>query len=142
MAEALTRKQVIQAVWNKFKAIIGNKDISGIGDGTVTGALVGLNGKLNGNDWTNIPNKATIIMTEATINLSSLSEGVYCGNKSINPFPNALYVFAESGRKQSSGITCNAKYDKNNKILYASAPVAGTYYINVYGVYQNNTDNT
>ena len=29
MAEALTRKQVIQAVWNKFKAIIGNKDISG-----------------------------------------------------------------------------------------------------------------
>ncbi len=46
MAEALTRKQVIQAVWNKFKAIIGNKDISGIGDGTVTGALVGLNGKL------------------------------------------------------------------------------------------------
>ena len=45
MAEALTRKQVIQAVWNKFKAIIGNKDISGIGDGTVTGALVGLNGK-------------------------------------------------------------------------------------------------
>ena len=47
MAEALTRKQVIQAVWNKFKAIIGNKDISGIGDGTVTGALVGLNGNIN-----------------------------------------------------------------------------------------------
>ena len=46
MAEALTRKQVIQAVWNKFKAIIGNKDISGIGDGTVTGAIAGLNGKL------------------------------------------------------------------------------------------------
>lgn len=46
MAEALTRKQVIQAVWNKFKAIIGNKDISGIGDGTVTGALVGLNGNM------------------------------------------------------------------------------------------------
>ena len=45
MAEALTRKQVIQAVWNKFKAIIGNKDISGIGDGTVTGAIAGLNGK-------------------------------------------------------------------------------------------------
>ena len=46
MAEALTRKQVIQAVWNKFKAIIGNKDISGIGDGTVTGAIAGLNGKI------------------------------------------------------------------------------------------------
>ena len=45
MAEALTRKQIIQAVWNKFKAIIGNKDISGIGDGTVTGAIAGLNGK-------------------------------------------------------------------------------------------------
>lgn len=50
MAEALTRKQVIQAVWNKFKAIIGNKDISGIGDGTVTGALVGLNGNMNWSD--------------------------------------------------------------------------------------------
>lgn len=44
MAEALTRKQIIHAVWNKFKAIIGNHDISGIGDGTVTGALAGLNG--------------------------------------------------------------------------------------------------
>lgn len=47
MAEALTRKQVIQAVWNKFKAIIGNKDISGIGDGTVKGAIAGLNGNIN-----------------------------------------------------------------------------------------------
>ena len=47
MAEALTRKQIIQAVWNKFKAIIGNHDISGIGDGTVTGALAGLNGNMN-----------------------------------------------------------------------------------------------
>ena len=46
MAEALTRKQIIQAVWNKFKAIIGNHDISGIGDGTVTGALAGLNGNI------------------------------------------------------------------------------------------------
>lgn len=44
MAEALTRKEIIQAVWNKFRGIIGNKDISGIGDGTVTGAIAGLNG--------------------------------------------------------------------------------------------------
>ena len=109
---------------------------------SVKNELAGLNGKLNDNDWTNIPNKSTIVMTEATVNLSSLSEGVYIGSMPIDPFPNALYVFAESGRKQSSGILCNAKYDKNNKTLYASASVAGTYYINVYGVYQNEVDNT
>ena len=142
MATALTLKQAIAAVWQKFMGVIGYADISGIGDGTVKGAIAGLNGKLNDNDWTNIPNKATIVMTEATVNLSSLSEGVYIGSMPIDPFPNALYVFAESGRKQSSGILCDAKYDKNNKTLYASASVAGTYYINVYGVYQNKVDNT
>lgn len=47
MAEALTRKEIIRAVWNKFRGIIGNKDISGIGDGTVTGAIAGLNGNIN-----------------------------------------------------------------------------------------------
>lgn len=101
-----------------------------------------MNSNLDKNDWTVIPYKATINMKEISINLSSTSEGVYCNNMNITPFPNALYVFAESGRKQSSNILCSAKYDNNNKILYASAPVAGTYYINVYGVYQNNTDNT
>lgn len=58
MATALTLKQAIAAVWQKFMGVIGYADISGIGDGTVTGALVGLNGKfiwkkLNlSNQWT------------------------------------------------------------------------------------------
>lgn len=81
-------------------------------------------------------------MKEISINLSSSSEGVYCNSMNTTPFPNALFVFAESGRKQSSGILCNAKYDNANKILYASSTVSGIYYINVYGVYQNNTENT
>ena len=71
MAEALTRKQVIQAVWNKFKAIIGNKDISGIGDGTVTGALVGLNGKLKTQSFT-----APVILPgkgDGSVNMGSLN---------------------------------------------------------------------
>ena len=81
-------------------------------------------------------------MKEISINLSSAVEGVYCNSMNTIPFPNALYIFAEGGRKQSSNVLCSAKYDNNSKILYASAPVAGTYYINVYGVYQNNTVNS
>ena len=71
MAEALTRKQVIQAVWNKFKAIIGNKDISGIGDGTVTGAIAGLNGKLKTQSFT-----ASVILPgkgDGSVNMGSLN---------------------------------------------------------------------
>lgn len=45
MATALTLKQAIAAVWQKFMGVIGYADISGIGDGTVKGAIVGLNGK-------------------------------------------------------------------------------------------------
>lgn len=47
MATALTLKQAIAAVWQKFMGVIGYADISGIGDGTVKGAIAGLNGKLN-----------------------------------------------------------------------------------------------
>lgn len=46
MATALTLKQAIAAVWQKFMGVIGYADISGIGDGTVKGAIVGLNGKI------------------------------------------------------------------------------------------------
>lgn len=46
MATALTLKQAIAAVWQKFMGVIGYADISGIGDGTVKGAIAGLNGKL------------------------------------------------------------------------------------------------
>ena len=44
MATALTLKQAIAAVWQKFVGVIGYADISGIGDGTVKGAIAGLNG--------------------------------------------------------------------------------------------------
>ena len=46
MATALTLKQAIAAVWQKFMGVIGYADISGIGDGTVKGAIAGLNGKI------------------------------------------------------------------------------------------------
>lgn len=61
---------------------------------------------------------------------------MYTGFSSIDPFPNALYVFAENGRKQYSNILCNAKYEKDNKILYASSNIQGTYNIYLYGIYQ------
>lgn len=46
MATALTLKQAIAAVWQKFMGVIGYADISGIGDGTIKGAIAGLNGKI------------------------------------------------------------------------------------------------
>lgn len=46
MATALTLKQAIAAVWQKFMGVIGYADISGIGDGTVKGAIAGLNGNM------------------------------------------------------------------------------------------------
>ncbi|OUQ69574.1 hypothetical protein B5E53_02195 [Eubacterium sp. An11] len=46
MATALTLKQAIAAVWQKFMGVIGYADISGIGDGTIKGAIAGLNGKM------------------------------------------------------------------------------------------------
>ena len=46
MATALTLKQAIAAVWQKFMGVIGYEDISGIGDGTVKGAIAGLNGNI------------------------------------------------------------------------------------------------
>lgn len=50
MATALTLKQAIAAVWQKFMGVIGYADISGIGDGTVKGAIAGLNGNMNWSD--------------------------------------------------------------------------------------------
>lgn len=91
MAEALTRKQVIQAVWNKFKAIIGNKDISGIGDGTVTGAIAGLNGKIKFGMWsaTSIPTASWTTIADFT-----LPAGLYMIMASVNvasvSAPNAI----------------------------------------------------
>ena len=43
----LTKKEMVAAIWKKFKGIIGTKDISKIGDGTVTGAISELNSNLN-----------------------------------------------------------------------------------------------
>lgn len=42
----LTKKEMVAAIWKKFKGIIGTKDISGMGDGTVTGAITELNSNL------------------------------------------------------------------------------------------------
>lgn len=52
MAEALTRKEIIQAIWNKVMGKIGHANISGIGDGTVSGAIASLNSKIS-YDFTN-----------------------------------------------------------------------------------------
>lgn len=52
----LTKKEMVAAIWKKFKGIIGTKDISKIGDGTVTGAI----SELNSNSCANITAKSGI----------------------------------------------------------------------------------
>ena len=47
-AKKITWAQIIALI--KTKLNIGNEDISGIGDGTITGALAGLNGNMNWSD--------------------------------------------------------------------------------------------
>ena len=71
MATALTLKQAIAAVWQKFMGVIGYADISGIGDGTVKGAIAGLNGKLKTQSFT-----APVILPgkgDGSVNMGSLN---------------------------------------------------------------------
>ncbi len=128
MAEALTRKQVIQAVWNKFKAIIGNKDISGIGDGTVTGALVGLNGNLTNE----------IQYREIQIEIgTSLPEGSHSSD--------AVYVSDEYPSAEKSGChcrpevgnqyVCNASGFENNTTMYCTTVNVDVYHVTIIGFY-------
>lgn len=71
MATALTLKQAIAAVWQKFMGVIGYADISGIGDGTVKGAIVGLNGNIKTQSFT-----APVILPgkgDGSVNMGSLN---------------------------------------------------------------------
>lgn len=69
MAEALTRKQAIAAVWQKFMGVIGYADISGIGDGTVKGAIAGLNGNYAEYNYDNAVCQDTGIVTGNVISI-------------------------------------------------------------------------
>ena len=46
MSTTLTLKQTVASVWQKFMEIVGHESIKGIGDGTLTGAVVELNSNL------------------------------------------------------------------------------------------------
>lgn len=63
MATALTLKQAIAAVWQKFMGVIGYADISGIGDGTIKGAIAGLNGNMEWSEPVSLGTCLGVIMT-------------------------------------------------------------------------------
>ena len=68
-AKKITWAQIIALI--KTKLNIGNEDISGIGDGTITGALAGLNGKLKTQSFT-----APVILPgkgDGSVNMGSLN---------------------------------------------------------------------
>ena len=74
MATALTLKQEIAAVWQKFMGVIGYADISGIGDGTVKGAIAGLNGKIKTQSfaaYVSLPSKGEGNVNMGRINIPS-----------------------------------------------------------------------
>lgn len=128
MAEALTRKQVIQAVWNKFKAIIGNKDISGIGDGTVTGAIAGLNGKIKTQSfaaYVSLPSKGEGNVNMGRINIPSgyiyigvISKDSDYGDQflcSFQRYGNNMYVVVRNTftGTLTGNVSCTALFLKN-----------------------------
>lgn len=127
MATALTLKQAIAAVWQKFMGVIGYEDISSIGDGTVTGALVGLNGK--------ITNKSQYREIEVEIGTSLPEGGHSSGAVDVSDeYPSAKKVVAIGGRRSGTTYVCNATVE-NNTTLYCTASSAGVYHVTIIGFY-------
>lgn len=127
MATALTLKQAIAAVWQKFMGVIGYEDISSIGDGTVTGALVGLNGK--------ITNKIQYREIEVEIGTSLPEGGHSSGAVDVSDeYPSAKKVVAIGGRRSGTTYVCNATVE-NNTTLYCTASSAGVYHVTIIGFY-------
>ena len=94
MATALTLKQAIAAVWQKFMGVIGYADISGIGDGTVKGAIAGLNG--------NLTNKIQYREIEVEIGTGLPEGGHSSGAVDVSDeYPSAKKVVAIGGRRGS-----------------------------------------
>lgn len=127
MATALTLKQAIAAVWQKFMGVIGYADISGIGDGTVTGAIAGLNG--------NLTNKIQYREIQVEIGTSLPEGGHSSGAVDVsNEYPSAKKVVAIGGRRSGTTYVCNATVE-NNTTMYCTASSAGVYHVTIIGFY-------
>lgn len=129
MATALTLKQAIAAVWQKFMGVIGYTDISDIGDGTVKGAIAGLNG--------NLTNKIQYREIQVEIgNGNNLPEGGFSsGAVDVSTeFPSAKKVVAIGGRRSGTQYVCNATIE-NNTTLYCNASSTGVYHVTIIGFY-------
>lgn len=127
MATALTLKQAIAAVWQKFMGVIGYEDISGIGDGTVKGAIAGLNG--------NITNKIQYREIQVEIGTSLPEGGHSSGAVDVSTeYPSAKKVVAIGGRRSGTTYVCNATVE-NNTTMYCTASSAGVYHVTIIGFY-------
>lgn len=127
MATALTLKQAIAAVWQKFMGVIGYADISGIGDGTVKGAIAGLNG--------NITNKIQYREIQVEIGTSLPEGGHSSGAVDVSTeYPSAKKVVAIGGRRSGTTYVCNATVE-NNTTMYCTASSAGVYHVTIIGFY-------
>ena len=129
MATALTLKQAIAAVWQKFMGVIGYADISGIGDGTVKGAIAGLNGNL-----TNKIQCGEIVVEIG--NGNNLPEGGFSsGAVDVSEvFPSAKKIVAIGGRRAGTQYVCNATIE-NDTTLYCNAMSTGVYRVTVISFY-------
>lgn len=119
-------------VTKTLDAKIGTTDISSIGDGTVTGAISDVNGKLQWNDWTRLPTSQSqisiyyrynVITTEITVEngtyTTSASSELKIAQLPLNLRPlRTIYMTGTNGlqmRIESSGsikITCPNIYTR------------------------------
>lgn len=109
---ALTLKETVAAVWQKFMGVIGYTDISSIGDGTVKGAISELNGKkiaVGTNVYTNETGHAVaewdVLTTSAINNLLGVT-----GSSNMN----TIVVFS-NGDKNAANVKMTT-YCRSNGI--------------------------
>lgn len=140
--EELTTGEKLSSIFGKLKlavknlklliGLIGTTDISTIGDGTITGGLSDVNGKLQWNDWTQLPTSQSqisiyyrynVITTEITVEngtyTTSASSESEIAQLPLNLRPlRTIYMTGTNGlqvRIESSGsikITCPNIYTR------------------------------
>ena len=114
---------------NKHTTLLGDTDISDIEDGTVTGAIAGLN--------ENLTNKIQYHEIQVEIgNGNNLPGGGFSSGAVdvSNEFPSAKKVVAIGGRRSGTQYVCNATIE-NNTTMYCNAVSAGVYYVTIIGFY-------
>ena len=126
------------ASWKPIDSLLGNSSllgstsISGVGDGTITGAI----------DYFNTNTKGMIqISTREIIADTAISQSSYSAFAASDLidlkelFPNAKFLIAVGGRRSGTNHICSAFVD--NGMLYILAPSTGVYTVTIVAFYND-----